>query len=523
MESPRSRAFLGSIQYRWRRRGMVPGAAEVRTMSGGEVILDNFRDLYFGEAANETEVRKNEDRFFRTYLDNWSLRDRFLDESFFLILGPKGAGKTAIGQYLRLLLEDLHGQECTFSTTRNLDDAAPNVSALSSLTSKLVSADTAGVTKASWKLFFAIEFINLVAQDNGSSLQRDSRFNDLLLQLRRADLAKADFPLVLRKVRENKFILDLKFLKNERSSNDSMIRAASLGQELLDYLYTNVTHSHYILIIDGLDRIISSNSAYWLSLASLLSAGMEVHNQISRASDSMHLLIMCRSDVFRKVAYADADKITDVSLFVDWATSQTQPRDSALWDYIAKKAEIAVDDLFSTLPDTVEVGKRSEYGPRSLPTVEYLLHSTRSTPREMTMLMKRLQEVVPQRGRILGSQVRQAVDNFASRDLLTIILAEASGLLDDRTKEALPAILGCLPHARRFTRDDLITSMKDAEVDDTPVRDLAQFLFLAGAIGNSTANGDYVQFYHRRDTYAFRPSGPWTLHKALMYALNVPW
>jgi len=141
----------------------------------------------------------------------------------------------------------------------------------------------------------------------------------------------------------------------------------------------------------------------------------------------------------------------------------------------------------------------------------------------MSLLMKRLQEVVPQRGRILGDQVRQAVDNFASRDLLTILLAEASGLLDDETKEALPAILGGLPHARQFSRSDLVASMKEAEVNDAKVRDLAQFLFLAGAIGNSTADGEYVQFYHRRDTYAFRASGPWALHRGLMYALNVPW
>lgn len=490
---------------------------------GGAVIIDNFSELYFGEASNEAEVRKNEQRFFRTYLDIWRLKENLASKSFFLVIGPKGSGKTAVGQYLRLLLEKDLGPECVFSHVVNMDDASPNVSTLSALTTKLVSQDAAGVTKASWRLYIALEFLELILKDQGASLQSDPRFVNIIDQLRAADLLRADFPKVLRKVREDKLKIDLKFLSTERSVGRGEVRAPSLGQELLDYLCTNLSESNYLLIIDGLDRIISTNKAYWLSLASLLSAGMEVHDQLSRLQESMHLLVMCRSDVFRKVPFADADKITDVSIFVDWASSQTRARDSALWDYIASKAGIRVEDFFETLPDTVEVGKRSEYGARSLPAVEYMLHSTRSTPREMTLLMKRLQEVVPQRGKILGDQVRQAVDNFASRDLLTILLAEASGVLDDEIKESLPAILSMLPHARKFSRQDLETAMEDAGFDPSKAREVARFLFLAGAIGNSMADGTHLQFYHRRDTYAFRPAGPWALHRGLMYALNVPY
>ena len=46
---------------------------------------------------------------------------------------------------------------------------------------------------------------------------------------------------------------------------------------------------------------------------------------------------------------------------------------------------------------------------------------------------------------------------------------------------------------------------------------------MAGLLGNYDPRTGYIQFYHRRDTYKFRRTGPWQLHRALMYAFNVPY
>ena len=39
-------------------------------------------------------------------------------------------------------------------------------------------------------------------------------------------------------------------------------------------------------------------------------------------------------------------------------------------------------------------------------------------------------------------------------------------------------------------------------------RELGEYLFLQGAIGNFDERSGYVQFYHRRDTYKFKRRGP---------------
>ena len=46
---------------------------------------------------------------------------------------------------------------------------------------------------------------------------------------------------------------------------------------------------------------------------------------------------------------------------------------------------------------------------------------------------------------------------------------------------------------------------------------------MAGLIGNYDRNTGYIQFYHRRDTYKFKRTGPWQLHRGLMYAFNIPY
>lgn len=490
-----------------------------------DLSIQDFQSLNFGEVSAEREVAKDSERFLRTYLDVWRLEEKAKNNEFFLVLGPKGSGKTAVGHYLRLSLERRAGASMVFSTFKNMDELSPNVSPLSALTSKLVSEDAQGVTTAAWRLFIGIEMALLAQKDQGSSLGKNPGFSRLMRELEEAGLAGGDFPRVLRSVRENRLSFSAKFLGSDSSRKQSdELSASILGDRLVDAVIHATTEAHYLLVIDGLDRIISENKAYWLSIASLLMATSDIHNRIIAGRSNARLLVMCRSDVFRKVKFADADKLVgDAAVFVDWANQQTRVRDSHLWDYLSKKAGISVGDLFDSLPKSVAVGTRSTHGARSIDSVGYLFSSTRATPREMTMVMRQLQEVVPRGGQITGERVRLAVDNFASRDLLSILNAESAGILSEDLRDRMAGVLSALPSAKRVTRADLRKSTIEAELSADDADVLAEFLFMSGLLGNLNDQNDYVQFYYRRDTYAFRREGPWTLHRGLMYAYNVPW
>ena len=84
-----------------------------------------------------------------------------------------------------------------------------------------------------------------------------------------------------------------------------------------------------------------------------------------------------------------------------------------------------------------------------------------------------------------------------------------------------------------FVRGGVYRVVKEADLQDAigaagveeeiSTQAFGEYLFLQGAIGNYLTEPEYVQFYHRRDTYQFKRRGPWVLHNALVYAFNIPW
>lgn len=485
----------------------------------------NFRDLYFGFASAEAEVAYDPSRFLDRFYDRWNIASALRDDSFFLVVGPKGSGKTAISEFIRLHSERRYGQAHVFSHSLNLDDVTPGVSPLSAISQKLVSEQATGITDSAWRLYISIRFFELLMQDASCSVGRDPLAVGLAKQLSDVGLMASDFPTVLRKVRENKFSISLKgFVGGEHTTKVSdQVPVSKLGEALQRIIVDAESDNQFILSIDGLDRIIGDNRAYWLTLAALLRVGDDYHLKLRRARSSIRILVMCRSDVFRKIRFADADKISgDSTLFVDWGAQQTVPRDSPLWDYLAAKATISPEALLSLFPGFIEVGLRSKDKVRRFASAEYLLTSTRSTPREMTMLMKRLQSEVPPKGLVTSDRVRSAVDYFASRDLLTTVAAECTGILEDAISDRLEDILSGFEAASNVGPEDIRRAMSAAGVDESLAGDFAEFLFLAGLLGNYDPQTGYIQFYHRRDTYKFKRSGPWQLHRGLMYAFNIP-
>jgi hypothetical protein len=497
-----------------------------RFRRGMMISTRGFQNLYFGMASTESEVRSQQgaERFFRTFYDRWNLRKRVDSKSFFLVIGPKGAGKSAINEFIRLHLVDKHGEHAVFTQTLNLDEVGPGLTALSEISSKLVSNQPNANTEQAWRLFFSLRLFDLMINDQSCSLVRDPQSLRLHRSLQETGLASSDYPSILRRVRENKLSISFKGLGGEGTSKQTdQLPVTQVSEALVRLILAAKSANHFMLSIDGLDRIIGDNPAYWATLAALLRVADDLHNRLTTAAADIRLFIMCRSDVLRRIRFADADKISgDSSLFIDWGAQQTIPIDSALWDYLATKAEISVEQLFAYFPGTVTVGQRVGR-PRTVAIADYLLQVTRSTPRELTLLMKRIQDQLPSRGYITSERVRAAVDEFASRDLLTIVIAESTGILHDKLGDNLDDILSAIPAASNVTKSDLTAAVTAAGLDADLTDDLAEFMFMAGLLGNFDPETGYVQFYHRRDTYKFKRNGPWVLHNALMYAFNIPY
>ncbi len=356
-------------------------------------------------------------------------------------------------------------------------------------------------------------------QDAGSDLSKDPQAARLLSDLQRAGLASDDYPRVLRSVRDKKGGFNFKFLQGSAGSTETdSLSPGQVADALLRLVITAETPNRHLLIIDGLDKAITENETYWLTVGALI----RVVDQLTRfARDKQartFVMLLCRSDVFRRVRFADAPKIAaDGGLHIGWLAEAADPKEVLLWGYLAKKAEITKEQLWAYLPRSVRVG-----GQGGVDSLRYLLDFTRYTPRDMSLLFKSLQEaaVGP---KLNGTQVRKGADHFASQHLLPEIIAESIGLLPAKVVDRLESLLGAIPK-RVLTKAQLREQIKQQGLsDEIGEFELGEYLFLQGAIGNYRPAEGYVQFFHRRDAVKFSAAGPWVMHTGLVYANNIPW
>ena len=478
-------------------------------------------------AAAENEVATDPARFARTYFDPWNLVAEIEGARRFLILGPKGAGKSAAARYLEIRWRAERGDHAVFSDFVDFDELNRTQTPLTSLDKKLVG-DVPALVDAAWRLFLGVRLVETLASDPACDLHNDPKVGQFLAALRDAGLASTDYPQVLRRVRERKGMLGLPsgWLGTEKTSTETdQISTTQVGEALLRLVERSLTPNRHLLVIDGLDKAIGDNPAYWETLASLVRV-TDAFERRARAvgADHVMLMVLCRSDVFRRVRFADAAKISaDAGFHLEWGAELADPRSVLLWDYLAAKAEITTDQLFRMLPRKITVGARGAAGRQPISVDRYLLGFSRYTPRDMTLLFNSIQQATAGRSRLGVAEVRAGADQFARRHLVAEIASEAHGLLPDAVVENFESIISALPY-RVVRVEDLKQALAEAGLEDAiGVQELGEYLFLQGALGNYLEEPDYIQFYHRRDTYKFQRKGPWVLHTALVYAFNIPW
>lgn len=191
-----------------------------RSRKSGE--QKDFTRLYFGKASAEREIASDRARFLRSYLDRWNLPLQVLNHDKFLILGPKGSGKSAAAYFVEGKWRQELGDEAVFAKHVDFDELNRTQSPLYRLDKKLVSDEVLSLSDAAWKLFIGIRLLESLVGDNGCNLSREPQILKFIEDLRQAGLAEDDYPQVLRRVRERRVSLSLpKFVSYESGSTDS--------------------------------------------------------------------------------------------------------------------------------------------------------------------------------------------------------------------------------------------------------------------------------------------------------------
>ncbi|GAA4595651.1 hypothetical protein BJY16_001746 [Actinoplanes octamycinicus] len=482
-----------------------------------------FKSLYFGDASAEAEAEKWPNLFLAGFLDVNDVAKGILAGDHFLLIGPKGVGKSSYAEFLHLSIKD------PYRRFVNREDLGELRGALK--TDLSLSESGAELNELAWSTWIWCRLFDSLMGDQSCSLQGEPETIALYGDLKKSGIATGDYRAVIQEVRKkrHKFTVPKIYEVGIESDGTHRVNIGQLRDLLANIVTSAETPNDHVLALDGLDSAEIGTPSYWKQLGALLRATTAVHRRIRSARATVRVCLLCRSDVFLKIPIPDSNKIRQ-SWGVDlkWEYGLETPEDSPLWDMLEKKASArgtkTADLLETYFPKYMIVGQRT--APKNIRMAKYLLDLTRSTPRDIVMLMKFIQgEIYPEQ-ELNVERVRAGVNSYCKNYFANEIVNELVGMTDASMAERILGAMTRLP-SRRFTREQFIglfsgeSSITQAIMDGT-----LQQLYLAGAIANFSQSGageEYVKFYHRRSYAELDLQGPFLLHNALTYGLNVRW
>ena len=226
-----------------------------------------FNDINFGYASAEKESIKSPELLLEGYFNINNISNKSISEDEFLFLGYKGSGKSSLGEHLRLLAgQDSHlFVNCSYLADFPYSDFK-----------KIIKGDMEPEAKypTAWSWILCIKLINSFSKDNGSECQNDPEYTKAISSLN--DLGLLPLPslkhLVLTSSKKSFGVNLGKIIKGDYQQicEENSMQIPFFTERLKKIAYSFKSQSRHLLVIDGLDDILSKRKVQFESLAALI-------------------------------------------------------------------------------------------------------------------------------------------------------------------------------------------------------------------------------------------------------------
>lgn len=466
----------------------------------------------------------------RSFVDRSNVVEAVVDTGRFLVLGPKGTGKSALAWYLR-----------ETGAERKLVVEARDASELPILEiASLKTGEGPGLSRSlnAWRFVILCALLDVILRDPNSKLNSNQEALDVIDKLRdfgfldstpRDAILKASRITWKVPVPAIGRIFDREAVTSLHLINLMPYMEEWIAQEGAD------RQRHYV-ILDGLDSIYLNDPQYIPAISSLVQSALVINQKLKRKGGGAGVIVLLRNDVFSRLDLPDGGKIrADWAIELDWRELSGNSRSAPLFRLVNQKAvslsDISPFDVVQNFfPSEIELGRngaeRETYG--------YLLNLTRHTPRDLLRLLEHIRQVgeanhdIDPSGMLSTATIREGVLQYATKYFVDAIRNELvgrgmSGHVGRVVVDALRDV-----NSRRFNRETFATSLAEQGEGLSGVpnpSEALRWLFFAGAIGNEVGGGvnSYLQFFHRRDDNNIHLGGKLVLHNALVHAWALPW
>jgi hypothetical protein len=479
------------------------------------VAAKDFRKINFGYASAQQEGARSPNLLLKGYFDLHDVCQHAVDSDDFLILGYKGSGKSALAERLRLLYQN---DSQVFITTINLEDF-PYASF-----SQIIKGSEAPQAKypAAWSWILLIYLLASLEKDAGLKVSDPQPLKETLASLREMGLLPIEgLPRLVRSTSERSFKLTIpKFFEGNWKTQDARLDIPSYVDNLKRLVIALRSESKHLIILDGLDEIVTSQAAQWDSLGALVFEVNRLNTLFAQNGLTAKILLLCRTDIFELLEGPNKNKIRqDSAIELDWYSDPSAPKRSLLVEIANLRAALA----FRQPTDVI-----AEFFPRKLfgrSTARVLLDSTRHTPRDFLQLLKTIQSccsnVKPDVNAVSNGVRKYSIEYF-----LPEMIDELQGYATAEEAKAFFHVVGSL-RTRDFSTKQLNEAISNDPNGITVERAdiILRALFECSGVGNvqhRTTGGRFLTFRYRNRHATFNPRERVLLHRGLWRALNLP-
>lgn len=477
-----------------------------------------FKDINFRYTDGQEEKIYAPELIEKAYVDIDNILEEIDRPEKFIVIGPKGAGKSALSSKLQINSESMWD---LFVSSDELEQFEFN---LLEKTGAEKGTSIGGATTV-WQMLLSIRLIPLLLSDESicSSNEKLIRFHE---SLKKYGLASSDSLINIVQYTSRRGIFSniksaMAELRGEKIEEEQFkLKDPAAVVEAIKSVFQTISsaNSKYYLVIDGLDHPIRNGRSNAQYISDLINSARILNNFFGELKISAKVIILIRDEILAIVPDPNLSKrINDNGILLRWYDNTRSPFDTSLFGIIEKRAELvgiksSASDLWNGwFPEKIN-GRDS---------VGFVLDNTRYLPRDLISFFREIQKL-RKNPPFHRDDVLAALNNYSDWYLQELSDALV-GLVDEKVRNDLPSILSSL--GRDFTFEALSEALIARGVKTKDEAEaVAKELFNTSWLGNvwRTSQGtERFSWRHRKRNATLNPSQAIRLHSGIWKALNL--
>lgn len=476
--------------------------------------MSEYAKIEFGKARAELEAARYPQLLEKGYLDYQNAFEKLQNGELYLVLGQKGAGKSAIGEKLRIAAEQ---DKRTRVAIVHLGDFPFKPF------SKILGG--AGESEASypstWSWLLLLSIVDNLRFDPGARDALNIDYNRAIDELCKLGLLPTtDFRKVVLQSSKTTFkasIPKLLEFTRETSPSGNDLQFLALVDFLKRLIVDYSTEGGVTLVLDGLDDVLTKRDVQYQALSALVFEVDRLNMHFFKNRKPIHIVLLCRTELFERLPGPNKNKLRqDSALELNWYHDTKAPGASRLVELINLRASLALGtdvDVFHTwFPEKINDGS----------TIHFLLDNTRHTPRDFINLMNSFKDFCPD-GRMSREQIMSGLRKYSVEYFEPEIRDELVGYVPDRSFDKFCELVAII-RQREFSYERISKLAIEYDFPNDQLNDTLRALYDCGAIGNkwTTPTGsNRYEFKYRNRNATLDRTKTIVLHRGLWKALNL--